>query len=87
MSEHKSNPQAISAAMFPPLLPAGVVAGVHFDIQVDAQANVLALLPDRIRMNGDVLEIATTRLENEPGAWQPPPDGVYVHEIGKPLPP
>jgi hypothetical protein len=33
-----------------------------------------------------VLEIATTRLEGEPGAWQAPAEGIHVHELGKPLP-
>jgi hypothetical protein len=89
MSEHSSNPKAIEVAMLPPLLPVGVVAGVHFNIEVDTQANVIVLPTDRIRTTERGCEImALAEAENYTEAtWRLPPDGSYIHELGKPLPP
>jgi hypothetical protein len=50
MSEHATNPKAIAAATLPSLLPVGVVAGVHFQVQVDSQRNVMLLPAERMRL-------------------------------------
>lgn len=83
MSDHSQNPRSIAAATLPSLLPVGVVAGVTFQVQVDSQSNVLLLPSERIRRLAD----SDSPLILVDDVWQAPPEGAYVHELGKPLPP
>lgn len=83
MSEHNANPLSILNATLPSLLPACHRVSVDIQLQVIPKANVMLVPADKMRATADgSVEV----LVGDPPEWRKPPDGVIVHELGKPLP-
>jgi hypothetical protein len=81
MGDHKSNPTATLANMYPQVMPEGYEVQLNFAFRVQESAHIVVTTPERIRTTAaGVVEVG----DDEQG-WAPLQAGAKAHALGEPL--